>query len=1112
MVEHSEDQKRVELLKDQKLLARRTYLKPVAWLLSRDLLANLKYFLLFAAFNGKFDPRDLMKPEVFSFGDYDGPNHIATDPGSQEFWFDYFADCGDGMTAGYSLAYLSMCDLQLQLNQDWNDVTPPSPASKKLGIECGALLAHISELRKKGADPESILHAVRRKASPEVLAQAGAAERLIAFIEEQAVGAITPIPKLDKNQSDKAVPVALPPECMRLPRGAFLFVGGDTTYHVADYASLGGRFQTVFEWAYKDLLTDKLADRTISWEQKRRPIFGLPGNHDYYDMLDGFGRQFRRAITGEFSFLKLSGRSMTPQLRLRAFKRFQTASYIALQLPFDWWFWSVDSELERVDIRQQEFFKRSQVESLVNELRRELQREPEPEELEARGFTLHDFEKSGVWPMPAKLIVATSEPTTVDGRRAGEDDKTSRAFSVLNLTRPFLYRGLGGIEGSWKKAEQESNAHEPACRLDISGDTHYYARYWGDDTQGLGEGLSAPNYASVVSGGGGASMSPTHADAGEVAAQALYPPKELATKIINQRLFNPWFVARGGKVWLIGMTLAALVYFGANYPESHYRFTSSLLDRLPGISATTFYLEGTASQSLQALKLASLLLVSLVAILSSGVYSKWLFKRLTKTHDWAKERLLDLQIKKNEEETQRIYGALLDKIEDQSMAGDDEEKAGDTGENVSFGYLIFFLSVLLTGILWSLEMNAYRPGHSSYDRFYIWGFLGYLLLSGLGIFFSFRRSKITFDKFQEVIRGTRGAREKITAVTRLVVLAQDYLPFWGLVLFGVGNFSLVLYEAQHAGTYGTMPPFGKSVCILLAIGVAGAAIGTAMQYSQWLFEQAYRITVTFWSYMPVTVLWIVAVFFFGLAIWFFSGEVRKLAVDKVFLVALLVNILAPIAGAVFVGNPKRKLVFFLLGLWNAILLLAVPFLLVWHGNVWALALAPLIVIIVALLSFLTLHLVPENKLRSFMTSGTLALLWLLYGAGFLLLPILLAREDALPFASSLWHASTYSPWHALWGSLLAGAFGAVMSCVWLGWYFAVAVEFGGHAGDAGSAARREEYKQFIRFRITPDTLTGYVIGIDQPQEQGRDLRPRLVDTFTLRCSKPDAQAVNSPPV
>ena len=43
----------------------RKYLKPVAWLGGRDLLANLKYFLLFAAFKGKLDPRDWMTAEVF---------------------------------------------------------------------------------------------------------------------------------------------------------------------------------------------------------------------------------------------------------------------------------------------------------------------------------------------------------------------------------------------------------------------------------------------------------------------------------------------------------------------------------------------------------------------------------------------------------------------------------------------------------------------------------------------------------------------------------------------------------------------------------------------------------------------------------------------------------------------------------------------------------------------------------------------------------------------------------------------------------------------------------------------------------------------------------------
>jgi hypothetical protein len=544
-----------------------------------------------------------------------------------------------------------------------------------------------------------------------------------------------------------------------------------------------------------------------------------------------------------------------------------------------------------------------------------------------------------------------------------------------------------------------------------------------------------------------------------------------------------------------------IVYFGANYPESHYRFTSTLLDRVPGISATPLVdLEGTLYDSFQTLKLALLLLVSVGAILGSGRYSEWLFKRLTKTHDWAKGKLLDLKISKEDQETQARYGTLLDKIQDQSLVG-------GSGANLSINIAVSSLSILLAVLLWCFEINAYRP-ELSYRGFCGWAFFGYLIVSVLSIVISFKRSKVTFDKFQTVFRGSDSDRDKISKVTKLVVSAQDYLPFWGLVLFGIGNFSLVLYEAHYSETYGTLAPFSKSICILLAIGVAVTAIATATQYAKLLFEQAYRITVTFRSYLPVTVLWIVALLFLGLALWFFGGSpLRNLTVDIVFLIGLLVIIIAPIALAVVVGNKRRWFVFLLLGVLHAILQLSVPFLLVWYGNVLALILAPVIVLIVTLISLWILNLIPEGKIRSFITGGRLAAFWLLYGAGFILLPIFL-RWTWSGYDSPVWQGSNYSPWQALCGSLLAGAFGAVMSCVWLGWYFAVSVEFNGHAGDAGSAARREEYKQFIRFRITPETLTGYVIGIDEPKEHGKDLKPRLVDVFTLRCS-PKAESEQS---
>lgn len=80
------------------------------------------------------------------------------------------------------------------------------------------------------------------------------------------------------------------------------------------------------------------------------------------------------------------------------------------------------------------------------------------------------------------------------------------------------------------------------------------------------------------------------------------------------------------------------------------------------------------------------------------------------------------------------------------------------------------------------------------------------------------------------------------------------------------------------------------------------------------------------------------------------------------------------------------------------------------------------------------------------------------------------------------------------------------------------MNFNGHNNEVGGAARIENYKQFIRFRLTKNTLTGYVIAIDdvscigQPvlengspkvsnnkvvKKDGSYLKPKLIDVFKL---------------
>ena len=175
--------------------------------------------------------------------------------------------------------------------------------------------------------------------------------------------------------------VSLTPEAQgqRLPRGRFVFFGGDTAYHVADTATLEKNVCTPFAWA----LWEKQAREPT--EQSPRYAFGVPGNHDYYDSLIGFNRLFRAPGS--------------PMLPLADYRRRQRSSFVALRLPFDYLFLGLDSQQGKLDRRQREFMRRC--------------------------LNVHGQQR---------LIVATPEPTTVfDSTEPGP----AQAFADLRLPRPF---------------------------------------------------------------------------------------------------------------------------------------------------------------------------------------------------------------------------------------------------------------------------------------------------------------------------------------------------------------------------------------------------------------------------------------------------------------------------------------------------------------------------------------------------------------------------------------------------------------------------------------------------------------------------------------------------
>jgi hypothetical protein len=134
---------------------------------------------------------------------------------------------------------------------------------------------------------------------------------------------------------------------------------------------------------------------------------------------------------------------------------------------------------------------------------------------------------------------------------------------------------------------------------------------------------------------------------------------------------------------------------------------------------------------------------------------------------------------------------------------------------------------------------------------------------------------------------------------------------------------------------------------------------------------------------------------------------------------------------------------------------------------------------------------------------------LVYGAVMLTLPWLTnwALRNFAGYPEYPLIFSNPSGWSAVIPAIVAAIIGAIICCLWTGWYFAVSFLYNGHNNEVGGTARVENFKQFIRFRLTNDGLTGYVIAVDDvsligKEENGRtldgsDLTVQLIDVFHL---------------
>jgi hypothetical protein len=180
-----------------------------------------------------------------------------------------------------------------------------------------------------------------------------------------------------------------------LPRGDILLWGGDTAYPVATGREILRR--VVQPW--NEVLQE------VGTGGRRRVLLGIPGNHDWYDGLDGFARLFRRdamadmlaeweagrahrekkgklgnrsraalvrqlhldEIAGSVDLVRSAFQSLraivrggtvhrVARLALRGYVPIQEASHWALPLAAGLELWGVDRQLRRLDFRQRTFF------------------------------------------------------------------------------------------------------------------------------------------------------------------------------------------------------------------------------------------------------------------------------------------------------------------------------------------------------------------------------------------------------------------------------------------------------------------------------------------------------------------------------------------------------------------------------------------------------------------------------------------------------------------------------------------------------------------------------------------------------------------------------------
>ncbi len=192
-------------------------------------------------------------------------------------------------------------------------------------------------------------------------------------------------------------------------------------------------------------------------------LLAIPGNHDWYDGLTNFVREFCQGGP------------------LGGWQMIQRRSYFAAKLTAGWWIWGIDIALDtRIDPPQQDYFLSVLRNTHLKEakLHDARMRHPNGQEADLRSEALIDARKDPQWfETNDNIILCTAKPSWLD--KAGYDSDAYR-----NLT--YFVKEI--VE-----------KHDGCVRVILAGDLHHYSRYQND----YGDHL-------ITAGGGGAFLTGTH--------------------------------------------------------------------------------------------------------------------------------------------------------------------------------------------------------------------------------------------------------------------------------------------------------------------------------------------------------------------------------------------------------------------------------------------------------------------------------------------------------------------------------------------------------------------------------------------------------------------------